>query len=227
MARHLTLSAARQELAAAKIRHLALLDDVHRHCIVDNPDREGFKYLLAVPIIYAAWEGYFKISFTLCIKRKCQSTLKAKSYPGIYRTLWLQKQPFVQSYLDTLVGAMQPGRAVAPKTGYQYKALATFSENFAQWLNAPVEHTSGFEDLVMTHSNVDQKVLGLNSEVIGLDLSGVPVGRLDSMVGRRNEISHGGLLTYPTEVEVTDLVNFCRNLITGIDTKISTWLVSS
>lgn len=227
MARHLTLSAARQELTAARERHLALLDEVRRHCINENPARDGFKYLLAVPIIYAAWEGYFKISFTLCIKRKCQSTLKAKSYPGIYRALWLQKQPFVKSYLATLATAMQPGKAVSPKTGNQYKALATFSEKFAQWLDAPVEHAPGFEDLVMTYSNVDQKVLVLNAEVIGLDISGVPVGRLDSMVGRRNEISHGGLLTYPTEVEIDELITFCKTLIAGVDSKITVWLSTS
>lgn len=227
MARHLTLPAARQELAAARERHLSLLDEVRKHCIEENPVREGFKYLLAVPIIYAAWEGYFKISFTLCIKRKCQSTVKAKSYPGIYRTLWLQKQPFVQSYLGTLVAAMQPGNPLSPKTGNQYKALATFSEKLAQWLDAPVDHATGFEDLVMTYSNVDQKVLALNSEVIGLDITGVPVGRLDSMVGRRNEISHGGLLTFPTEVEIDELVKFCGNLIIGVDDKIVAWLPTS
>jgi hypothetical protein len=227
MARHLTLTAARQELAAARVRHIALLDDVRRHCIDENTIRDPFKHLSAVPIIYAAWEGYFKISFTLCIKRKCQSTIKARSYPGIYRTLWLQKQPFVQSYLSTLVAAMQPGKAISPKTGSQYKALASFSDKFSQWLDAPVDHASGFEDLVMTYSNVDYKVLALNSEVIGLDISGVPVGRLDGMVGRRNEISHGGLLTYPTESEVDELVTFCRNLISGIDGKIASWLKTS
>jgi hypothetical protein len=79
----------------------------------------------------------------------------------------------------------------------------------------------------MTYSNVDYKVLALNSEVIGLDISGVPVGRLDGMVGRRNEISHGGLLTYPTESEVDELVTFCRNLISGIDGKIASWLKTS
>ncbi len=227
MARHLTLRAARQELAAAKQRHMSLLNDLKRHCVDENTTREGFKYLLAIPIIYAAWEGYFKISFTLCIKRKCQSTLRARAYPGIYRTLWLQKQPFVKSYLASLVNAMQPGKPVSPKTGSQYKALATFSENFAHWLEEPVDHASGFEGLVMTHSNVDHSVLTLNSEVIGLDLTGVPVGRLDSMVGRRNEISHGGLLTYPTEAEVIELVAFCGNLITSVDGKIRDWLASS
>lgn len=227
MARHLTLRAARQELAAAKERHVSLLDDVERHCIDENAAREGFKYLLAIPIIYAAWEGYFKISFTLCIKRKCQLTLRARAYPGIYRTLWLQKQPFVMSYLASLVNAMQPGKSVSPKTGSQYKALATFSESFVDWLEGPVDHASGFEGLVMTHSNVDHSVLTLNSEVIGLDLAGVPVGRLNSMVGRRNEISHGGLLTYPTEIEVIELVAFCRGLIVGLDEKIGDWLATS
>lgn len=227
MARHLTKRAAKQELRSARDRHLALLAEVQKNCISENPARDGFKHLLAIPIIYAAWEGYFKISFTLCIKRKCQSTLRAKSYPGIYTALWLQKQPFVQSYLSTLVSAMQPGKAVQPKSGHQYRALAKFSDEFSGWLNSPMDHASGFDGLVMTHSNVDQKVLTLNSEVIGLDLSGVPVGRLDSMVGRRNEISHGGILDYPSDTEVIELLAFCNNLIISIDAKISTWLSAS
>lgn len=224
MPKHLKLQSAKAEVNGARNRHLQMLADVRRHCMEENPTRDGFRYLMAIPMIYAAWEGYFKIACSICFQRKCVVGRKAKSYPGIYATLWLQKQGFVQAYLQKLFNAMQLGREAAPKTGAQYRALAQFSTGLADWLEGPIDHTIGFDGLVMTYSNVDIDVFKLNAEIIGLDLNGVMMGRLNELVGRRNEIAHGGLVTYPAESEVDGLIIFTENLIKSVDVAISAWL---
>lgn len=226
MARHLNLKTARNETSSARVRHLDLLDQVRAHCVSNNSTKDGFLYLLAIPIIYAAWEGYFKIACALCLKRRCIRGQKAKKYSSPYMTLWLQKEPFVHSYLQNLVNGMQLGKPLR-KSGGQFFALANFAGNVANWLEGPIDHTILFDDLVMTHSNVNRDVAMLNGSVIGLNMGGVKFGRLDELLGRRNEIAHGGLLSFPTEAEVIGLISYTEDLIRSFDQSVSQWLAHS
>lgn len=223
MAKHYKLSDARVETQSARDRHLALLRDVRRHCVTANPAKDGVLYLLAVPMIYAAWEGYFKLVCSLCIKRKCETTRRAKLYANGYSTLWLQKEPFVQSFMQSLINGMQPGKAVRASTA-QYDALRNFSGNIAGWLERPVDHTLDFETLVMTYSNVNKDVVAINAGAIGLGLAGVTLGKLDELLGWRNNVAHGGLMTYPTEAETVDFFDYAERLISTFDAAIQRWL---
>ena len=79
----------------------------------------------------------------------------------------------------------------------------------------------------MTHANVNKDVLKLNAAAIGLGVSGVKVGRLDELLGFRNNIAHGGLLTFPTEEYAEELVDYCEELIKSFDSVVTTWLNST
>lgn len=223
MPKVLRLSSARAEVANAKVRHVEILNKARAHCVTENPEKDGFLYLMAIPMMYAAWEGYFKLVCTVCLKRKCISGQKAKKYPASYLALWLQKEGFIQAYLQNLVNSMQLGRPARAGSG-QYSALTSLAADMAGWLEQPVNHAQPFGDLVMTFSNVNNDVVELNASVIGLDISNVAIGRLHELVGRRNEIAHGGLLSYPTELQTVELMDYTALLINQFDDAVVDWL---
>ena len=217
------LSDARVETVSARDRHLALLSDVRKHCITANVAKDKFMYLLAIPMIYAAWEGYFKLVCSLCVKRKCQVGKKTKAYEPMYSTLWLQKEPFVQSYLQSLINSMQPGRATRASFA-QYEALTAFAGSVTDWMDEPVNHALDFESLVMTYSNVGRDVVKTNARAIDMDLTGVALGKLDELLGRRNGIAHGGLMSYPLESEVVEYIDYAELLLTTFNAAVQRWL---
>lgn len=226
MPRHLNLKSARSELANAKSRHVELLGKTRSHCIDANPGKDGFLYLMAIPLIYAAWEGYFRIVCAVCLKRKYITGQKAKKYPTNFSGLWLQKEGFIQSYLQKLVNSMQLGKPHRPSAG-QYGALCSLSIDLSTWLEAPMGLAPSFGDLVMTFSNVNREVVKLNADAIDINIASINFGRLDELLGRRNEIAHGGLLSFPSDVDVDELLVYTDGLINSFDSAVAGWLPQS
>jgi hypothetical protein len=227
MSRHLRLQAAKSESKSALDRHINMLNEVLEHSVTKNSNRDRFLYLMAVPVIYAAWEGFFRISCSICLRRKCQLGKKSKTYEYDYSTLWLQKEPFVSSFLNALVNGMQLGRAQKKITQGQFSAMSKFSQNLAEWHDKPLNHATDFDKLVMTHSNVNKSVTELNALIIGIDITAVDFSRIDELLNRRNEIAHGGIVNYPTENVVKELVEYTLDLITSFHRCVDVWLNQS
>jgi hypothetical protein len=227
MRKHLRLQSAKSEAQSALARHLKILSDVQDHSITRNTEKDQFLYLMAIPVIYAAWEGFFRISCSICLRRKCYVGKKSKNYDAIYSTLWLQKEAFVSSFLTSLVNGMQLGRAQKKIGQGQFNAISKFSENLAEWHERPLNHLADFDKLVMTHSNVNREVTELNADIIGIDLSTIDFSRIDELVNRRNEIAHGGMVNYPTETTIVELLQYTQILIGAFHACVGTWLDAS
>jgi hypothetical protein len=221
---HLRLSSAKLEAKQALNRHLKILDDINSRCIASNTANDGFLYLMSIPIIYAAWEGYFKIACSICLRRHCRPGQKVSSYPDIYAALWLQKEGFLASFLQKLLNTMTLGTPPKKKGAGKFDSLTEFTSSMKAWLGSPVDHLIDFDSLVMTHSNVNKSVAELNAKIIGLDVSNVSLGRLDSLLEQRNSIAHGGLITYPTKINVEETLDYARNVITEFHQAVVTWL---
>lgn len=227
MAVHLRLSSAKLEAKQALERHLKILDDIHSRCIVLNTGNDGFLYLMSIPIIYAAWEGYFKIACSICLRRHCRPGQKVSSYTNIYAALWLQKEGFLASFLQKLLNTMTLGTPPKKQGAGKFDVLTDFTGAMKTWLGSPVDHLIDFDALVMTHSNVNKSVAELNAKIIGLDISNVSLGRLDSLLEQRNSIAHGGLITYPTKISVEDTLDYSRRVITEFHEAVINWLNSN
>lgn len=221
---HLRLSSAKLEAKQALDRHLKILDDIDARCVVLNTDNDGFLYLMSIPIIYAAWEGYFKIACSICLRRHCRPGQKVSSYPDIYAALWLQKEGFLASFLQKLLNTMTLGTPPRKQGGGKFDVLTDFTGAMKTWLGSPVDHLIDFDALVMTHSNVNKSVAELNAKIIGLDISNVRLGRLDSLLEQRNSIAHGGLITYPTKSNIEDTLVYARNVIQEFHGAVIEWL---
>lgn len=226
MQKHLKLQSAKAEARSALTRHLKMLSDIREHSITANQSKSEFIYLMAIPIIYAAWEGFFRISCSICLRRICHRGRKSKRYNPKYSTLWLQKEPFINSFFDSILNNMQPGRAQT-MTGGRFNALARLSDNLNRWHETPLDHLTDFDKLVMTHSNVNRDITQLNAEIIGIDLAGIDFSRIDELLNRRNQIAHGGIINYPREETVENLINYTERLINSFHTSVENWLSSS
>jgi hypothetical protein len=227
MKRHIKLSEARAEADSALLRHKNILKNIETHAISKNEDNDEFLYLMSIPVIYAAWEGFFRISCSICLRRKFFQGKKIKSYDAQYAALWLQKQSFLNSFLDKLFSSMNLGNPPKKSTAGRYHALVGFTGSIVQWLDEPANHLQNFDDLVMTHSNVNKDVALINSEIIGLDISQVNFGRLNDLLGRRNDIAHGGLIDYPSKQVVEDLIRYADCLLDEFNSSVKAWLSGS
>ncbi|WP_156403512.1 MAE_28990/MAE_18760 family HEPN-like nuclease [Achromobacter sp. Root170] len=222
--RTLTKAAARAELVDAKQRYTDMLAEFEGRCVVNNAAKDGFLYLMAIPVIYSAWEAYFKMTMSICLKRLHSQSRKANRCDASYVALWLQKEGFVTGFLQNLLNAMNPGTDISKKLNMgKFKALADFSRDMAIWHSKPVP-AQRFEDLVMTHSNINRAVVEANAEIIGLDLNSLNFGRLDELLSRRNDISHGGLVALPQEATVQALFGYVKNLISDFHCAVLRWL---
>lgn len=224
MKRHIKRNEAKAEADSALHRHKDILRNIEKHVIENNSEKDEFLYLMSIPVIYAAWEGFFRISCSVCLRRKFFRGKKIKSYDERYAALWLQKQSFLNSFLDRLLSSMNLGKPPKKATAGKYRALVNFTGSIMQWLDEPANHLQNFDDLVMTHSNVNKDVALVNSEIIGLDVSQVDFGRLDDLLGRRNDIAHGGLIDYPTEQAVLDLLSYTDGLLHEFNNSVKIWL---
>ncbi len=224
MAIHLRLSSAKLEAKQALNRHLKILDDITDRCVTSNNNNDGFLYLMAIPIIYAAWEGYFKVTCSICLRRHCRPGQKVSTYPDVYAALWLQKEGFLASFLQKLLNTMTLGKQPKKQGSGKFDVLTTFTGEMKNWLGRPVDHLIDFDSLVMTHSNVNKAIAELNAKVIGLDVGNVPLGRLDNLLEQRNSIAHGGLISYPTRGNIEDTLEYTRELITKFHNSVVHWL---
>ena len=224
---HLPKRGATKELDDALVRHLNILSDLQKWCIDENRAKEPFFYLLAIPIIYSAWEGYFRITCSICLRRLCHQGRRIRTFDHKYTTLWLQREGFVESFLQSLLNSMTPGRDSRKISPGRFNALAKFSENTSQWLDQPINHATNFDDLVMTYSNVNPEVAKLNCGIIGIDVTNVDFSKLNEIIERRNNIAHGGLIQYPRETNVVELIAYSRTLLNSFGGSVKTWIATT
>jgi hypothetical protein len=224
MAVHLPKRDAIGEANDALDRHLEILKKVRAIHIDANLAKEGFLYLSASPMIYSAWEGFFRLSCSICLRRKCQRGKLAKKYDELYSTLWLQKEPFLDQFMARLFNSITPGKDASKPTSGKFSAIATLSAGISTWLHKPLTHTVNFDKLVMTYSNVKPDVVKLNAAVIGLDITTVDLTGLDDLLRSRNNVAHGGLITNPTESEVTALLDYTESLLRQFHAAVLGWI---
>lgn len=219
--------AAKSEIDDALRRHQAILSDVRKWCVDSNTTKESFYYLSAIPIIYSAWEGYFRVTCAICLRRQCTQGLKVKKYTHGYATLWLQRESFVETFFRNLFNSMTLGRDNRKINSGRFQALANFAKDVNLWLETPLNHSANFDELVMTYSNVNPDVVKLNCDIIGIDISTVDFSKLNEVIGRRNDIAHGGLIQYPSEGDVVGLIGYTDELLKKFHGCARAWLAAT
>lgn len=212
-----------------------LIQDMFALCAADaNGHYPAAFRIVATPFLYAVWERCFRTAFgVMASVVRQQSEIPAKM-SHLQATLWLQREPFFSSFLDKIrqkpvENEDTPSRKTI-KAG-AYRNLADFFSNLINWHTQKLNNVTPDNDLVMTFSNVNAAVLEANADAIGLsDLEEFrkfrqEVGRLDDLVGRRNDIGHGTLAKPPGPREFNELKNLVvETLVNEFCEVVQTWI---
>lgn len=190
--------------------------------------------LVATPFLYAIWERCFRTAFGIMasvVRQQAETPAKMNFYQA---TLWLQKESFVTSFLDKLRQKPIEGDEVPNRKAIKasaYKGLVEFLTNIITWHSQKLRNASPDDELVMTFSNVNSSVIDANAEAIGLSLLPeykefrAQIGRLDDLVGKRNDIGHGTLAQPPGPREFNDIRAFVSDLlISRFCEVVQTWI---
>jgi hypothetical protein len=129
--------------------------------------------LMAIPMLYAHWEGFVKESVELYIE-------------------YIEKQPVAPARLNPIVFsfAIRKSLALLIKSG----SVDRISD-FAKWMMAMITTPIKFEDkTIETRANLSFANLKALCETLSIDVAGIEDKRrnLDGLVHRRNNIAHTG-----------------------------------
>ena len=216
------LKEAKEEITNLKADCLNLLKQVDTYGVKDpSGNREVIFRLLAMPIIYSAWERTFTISLSVLLRIVREYSKTAGELSPNLQALWLQKASFFTSFQASAETNHKPGKG-------KYKKLTEFLSELDSWRSVPVDTKISLDDVVMTFSNVDKKVVELNAIAIGIDqytaFLAIDLSKLNELVARRNDIGHGGPFNPPQDHEFDELLAYTVKLITDFCEVLISWL---
>lgn len=218
------------------------VDDLKKECqelfdeiysLYDSEKTEDAKSLyrtLALPAIYSIWERAFKTSTSIAIKYIQNNTASASDLKPRIRTLWFQKSSIYQKFLSNSLRKSIESKKAEKKESNNFSFLADFIHEYEEWTKSDLRNVDP-DQLVMTFSNVNQKVIEFNESAIGAEhgklTQDMDLISLSAMVGRRNDIGHGGLVTPPGKREFNQLFESTSSNTTQYCENIKKWLESS
>lgn len=227
------LNALAQEIDSTSASCVVLLEQVRLFCPPDLSGEypETFR-IMATPIFYSIWERSFRIANSIGLKAIRHKMRTPTGCTESQIAMWLQKESFYTSFLDRLHSSKAAGDAERSKVGKgAFDALSKFLEEYKSWLVRPIP-PGHLNDYVMTFSNVNRAVVAFNAAALGVDQ--FPAyqtafrgwGRLDDLVGRRNDIGHGTLAIVPGNKEFGELFQFTYDLVGSYCRVYSDWVRS-
>ncbi|MDR4897423.1 HEPN domain-containing protein, partial [Yersinia kristensenii] len=97
-----------------------------------------------------------------------------------------------------------------------------------------IDHIDGFNqkalsdcdvsELVMTFSNVNEMVVKINFDAIGLDHSNLDLSQLGEVVGLRNSLGHGEFKSKVQPRKFSSLITYVEQLINDLNVSTVKWL---
>jgi hypothetical protein len=217
------------EIDLVKRECLKLLKDLRDF----HPVSQGTNYpetyrLLVVPLLYAAWERCFTICNAVAWRRLREECPAASTLSSSERAAWLMQSAFYQSFAKKLLNSSSAGEEETKPKKSHFPTLSEFLGSLDTWSSSPLDQNIDTNSLVMTFSNVNPDVVGLNAEALGMAnfaaFTTIKFGRLHSLVGHRNNIGHGGSIKPPPNSEFTDLWNFTEELIETYSETFKAWI---
>ena len=185
--------------------------------------------LLAVPLLYAAWERCFTLCNAVAWRRLRDESSNPSVLTGPERAAWLMQADFYRSFTKKLTNSATAGREELKPKKSHFPALAEFMNDLDTWSLAPLDTAVEIEKLVMTFSNVNPDVVAQNAEALGITghpaYQAIKFGRLHSLLELRNGIGHGSTLQAPPNGEFVDLWTFTEELIESYSEMFKMWIV--
>jgi MAE_28990/MAE_18760-like HEPN len=192
----------------------------------DEPYHPTFR-LIATPMLYSAWERCFTLCHEIGLRLVRDMAENPMTLSASLRAVWLMRMPFYRSLVDRMknqVGGEEQNRT---KRGH-FVSLCDFLTELDEWSQQGLDRTLATSDLVMTFSNVNPEVVGLNARAIGLEqtngFAALRLGKLHDLIGRRNEIGHGAVIVPPSNENFLELWQFTETLLTEYSSVMTAWI---
>lgn len=208
-------ASALQQIERTKVECVGLLDQLLQF----SPPYEGGRYhetfrLMATPMLYSAWERCFTLCHAIGLRLIRDTATTANALEISRKAIWLQQEGFYQSFIAQLRKQEGADGAEKPKRG-NFNALCCFLRELERWSNMGINDGIETDKLVMTFSNVDCNVVEINARAIGIaehdGFKEINLGSLNELVGRRNDIGHGGNLRGPDNPDFERLLRFTES----------------
>ncbi|AEA71625.1 Hypothetical protein PSEBR_m1620 [Pseudomonas brassicacearum subsp. brassicacearum NFM421] len=194
--------------------------------------------LMAVPMLYSVWERSFSVWTSICLKSIRESTIKAIDCSPEIRAFWLRKADFFKSFIDIIRDVMELERedSIFQQTSGLSKKITKGGFHLSSkvlggldaWHQQPFSSKQDVKELVLTYSNVNDAVVAVNAEALGLSLMStyqhLDLSKLGGLVGMRNAIGHGASLSAPGAREMTELLDYTDSLIAQYANVVIEWL---
>lgn len=193
--------------------------------------------LMSVPMLYSVWERAFSnwTAISLRVVRDIHET--AAHCPPQTRAFWLRKADFFKSFVDAVRDVVELEREDSifqQNNGFSKKITkGAFSlsgqvlTKLDEWHSKPLPKTDT-SGLIITYSNVNEGVLSLNADAIGLASTNayksLDKSKLGQLVGIRNGIGHGAILQAPGSRELDELVEYTETLISQYASVVIEWI---
>lgn len=183
--------------------------------------------LMSVPMLYSVWERAFSNWTAISLRVLSQIYSTAASCPPQSRAFWLRKASFFKSFVDAVRDVVELERedsVFQQNIGFSKKitkgSFVLSSQVLAkldEWHSKPLALQGNMSELVITYSNVNESVLTLNADAIGLASTGafksLDRSKLAQLVGIRNGIGHGASLQAPGVRELDELIDYTEALV--------------
>lgn len=225
------VASALQQIASTKTECLGLLRQLREFSPPDEKGRyhDTFR-LMATPMLYSAWERCFTLCHAITLRLIRDTAKTAHALDAPLKAAWLQQEGFYQSFIAQLrkqEGSEDPAK---PKKG-NFEALCAFITKLDGWSGTALNESIETEKLVMTFSNVNGEVVKMNARVIGISehdgFKQIRLEQLHELVGRRNDIGHGGTVKAPENPDFDRLLGFTEGLITSYCDAFVSWIGST
>lgn len=208
--------------ALAEIKHvkrecLDLFNDLRSfHPVAGGTPYPETYRLLVLPLLYSVWERCFTLCHSISLRLLRGLSPNPQALNVSERAIWLIQAPFYQSLVAKLTIQTPGDRNQKPKRSH-FPALCEFLQELDGWHANAIDASVDTEALVMTFSNVNPEVVELNAKAIGIwdlpALKAIKFGRLNDLVGRRNQIGHGAVIAAPPNSEFVELWDYAENLV--------------
>jgi hypothetical protein len=208
------VASAIQEIEAVRVECENLLKSIKNFSPPDaNGHYQDIFRLIATPMLYSIWERCFTLCHSIALRLIRDLTVTTNTLSAPQRSVWLLRSPFYRSLVDQL-----RNNAASSKTKKgEFAILCEFLPKLDNWLLNSLDQTLNTDDLVMTFSNVNDDVVDINAQAIGIvdfpTFKALKLGRLHDLVGRRNAIGHGAIIVPPANGIFRDLLEFTENLV--------------
>lgn len=181
---------------------------------------------MCLALAYSQWERFFRQSHGICF-RLIQSVYKKNSNcPASLQPVWYRRSREFQKLVQ-FINTDRKLEAATQETKSPFEFADKLLRNTQAWVSSTMGHED-IDSLVVTFSNVDKKVVEFNAKILGIDqdpkYKNLDLGELNNLVGRRNDVAHGGFKSSIGRRQMNDFLSYTTTLCVDYNNLIRRWI---